>query len=85
MTSADFHVCYASVTDTLFEHIEQDLMVLTTARLDDDDDDDEPAGRAFPHSPRTSFPRRREPKFACAATTLKPSGGYDDPTASGSS
>lgn len=38
MTSADFHHCYASVANALFEHIEQDLLVLTTALLDDDDD-----------------------------------------------
>jgi len=41
MTSTDHDLCYASVTDTLFEHIEQDLLSLTTALLDDDGDDDE--------------------------------------------
>jgi len=40
MTSATFHVCYASVANALFEHIEQDLLLLTTAILDDDDGDD---------------------------------------------
>jgi len=39
MTSATFHVCYASVANALFEHIEQDLLLLTTALLDDDDGD----------------------------------------------
>ena len=38
MTSANFHLCYASVTDALFEHIEQDLLLLTTALLDDDEE-----------------------------------------------
>lgn len=38
MTSASFHVCYASVANALFEHIEQDLLLLTTALLDDDDE-----------------------------------------------
>ena len=38
MTSATFHVCYASVANALFEHIEQDLLLLTTALLDDDDE-----------------------------------------------
>jgi len=38
MTSATFHVCYASVANALFEHIEQDLLLLTTALLDDEDD-----------------------------------------------
>jgi hypothetical protein len=37
MTSANFHVCYASVANALFEHIEQDLLLLTTALLDDDE------------------------------------------------
>jgi hypothetical protein len=37
MTSANFHVCYASVASALFEHIEQDLLLLTTALLDDDE------------------------------------------------
>ena len=37
MTSASFHVCYASVASALFEHIEQDLLLLTTALLDDDE------------------------------------------------
>ncbi|MBQ5946966.1 hypothetical protein [Massilia sp. ST3] len=37
MTSATFHVCYASVASALFEHIEQDLLLLTTALLDDDE------------------------------------------------
>jgi len=40
MTSANFHVCYASVADALFEHIEQDLLLLTSALIDDDDDED---------------------------------------------
>jgi len=43
MTSATFHVCYASVANALFEHIEQDLLLLTTAILDDDDDGDLPS------------------------------------------
>jgi len=38
MTSANFHVCYASVANALFEHIEQDLLLLTTALIDDDED-----------------------------------------------
>ena len=38
MTSANFHVCYASVADALFEHVEQDLLLLTTALIDDDED-----------------------------------------------
>ena len=38
MTSAAFNVCYASVATALFEHIEQDLIHLTTALIDDDDD-----------------------------------------------
>lgn len=38
MNSATFQVCYASVANALFEHIEQDLLHLTTALLDDDDD-----------------------------------------------
>lgn len=38
MTSATFHVCYASVANALFEHIEQDLLLLATALLDDDDE-----------------------------------------------
>ncbi|MEW7849307.1 hypothetical protein AB2N08_11445 [Massilia aurea] len=62
MTSADFHVCYASVTDTLFEYIEQDLTLLTTALLDDDDDDDLPE-RALTTSLKTSFPPARERRF----------------------
>ncbi|WP_020655992.1 hypothetical protein [Massilia niastensis] len=37
MTSSNFHVCYASVASALFEHIEQDLLLLTTALLDDDE------------------------------------------------
>ncbi|MEH6435759.1 hypothetical protein [Massilia sp. DD77] len=37
MTSANFQVCYASVAIALFEHIEQDLLLLTTALLDDDE------------------------------------------------
>jgi len=69
MTSADFHVSYASVTDTLFEYIEQDLTLLTTALLDDDDDD--VPERAFPASHGTSFPRRREPKFDALPPTLE--------------
>jgi hypothetical protein len=38
MTSANFHISYASVANALFEHIEQDLLALTTALLDDDDE-----------------------------------------------
>lgn len=38
MTSANFHISYASVAIALFEHIEQDLLALTTALLDDDDE-----------------------------------------------
>lgn len=38
MTSATFRVCYASVANVLFEHIEQDLLALTTALLDDEDE-----------------------------------------------
>ena len=38
MTSANFHVCYASVANTLFEHIEQDLLLLTTALIDEDEE-----------------------------------------------
>ena len=38
MTSANFHISYASVTNALFEHIEQDLLILTTALLDDDEE-----------------------------------------------
>ncbi|WP_312511199.1 hypothetical protein [Massilia sp.] len=38
MTSANFHVCYASVANALFEHIEQDLLLLTTALIDEDED-----------------------------------------------
>ena len=38
MTSADFKISYASVANALFEHIEQDLLILTTALLDDDDE-----------------------------------------------
>ena len=38
MTSANFHISYASVANALFEHIEQDLLALTTAFLDDDEE-----------------------------------------------
>ena len=38
MTSANFHISYASVANALFEHIEQDLLLLTTALLDDDEE-----------------------------------------------
>ena len=38
MTSANFHLSYASVANALFEHIEQDLLLLTTALLDDDEE-----------------------------------------------
>ena len=38
MTSANFHISYASVAIALFEHIEQDLLALTTALLDDDEE-----------------------------------------------
>jgi len=38
MTSANFHISYASVAIALFEHIEQDLLLLTTALLDDDEE-----------------------------------------------
>ena len=38
MTSANFQMSYASVANALFEHIEQDLLALTTALLDDDED-----------------------------------------------
>lgn len=38
MNSANFQFCYASVANTLFEHIEQDLLLLTTAFLDDDEE-----------------------------------------------
>lgn len=46
MTSANFQISYASVANVLFEHIEQDLLVLTTANLDDDEDP--PATRLRP-------------------------------------
>ena len=38
MTSASFQISYASVANALFEHIEQDLLALTTALLDDEDE-----------------------------------------------
>ncbi|WP_137173328.1 hypothetical protein [Massilia sp. HP4] len=38
MTSANFQMSYASVANALFEHIEQDLIALTTALLDDDEE-----------------------------------------------
>jgi hypothetical protein len=38
MTSANFLISYASVANALFEHIEQDLLLLTTALIDDDED-----------------------------------------------
>lgn len=38
MTSTNFHISYASVANALFEHIEQDLLLLTTALLDDDEE-----------------------------------------------
>ena len=37
MTSANFHVCYASVTTALFDHIEHDMLALSCAFIDDDD------------------------------------------------
>jgi hypothetical protein len=37
MTSADFLLRYASVTTALFEHIEHDMLALSSAFIDDDD------------------------------------------------
>lgn len=54
MTSANFHVCYASVADALFEHIEQDLLLLTSALIDDEDDDDDDEDRST--SPQPAVP-----------------------------
>lgn len=38
MTSAPAHVCYASIATVLFEHLEQDLLNLTSVLLDDEDE-----------------------------------------------
>ena len=48
MTSANFHVCYASVANALFEHIEQDLLLLTTALIDDEEDMSMPPAPSMP-------------------------------------
>lgn len=53
MTSANFHVCYASVASALFEHIEQDLLLLTTALLDDDEAHPQ---RHLPDTGRSAIP-----------------------------
>lgn len=53
MTSANFHVCYASVASALFEHIEQDLLLLTTALLDDDEAHPQ---RHLPDTRRSAIP-----------------------------
>ncbi len=37
MTSSDFLLCYASVTTALFDHIEHDMLALSSAFIDDDD------------------------------------------------
>jgi len=58
MTSADFRVRYASVTNTLFEHIEQDLLTLTTVLLDDDDELSQ-RSRPYP-APQPDRMRRRD-------------------------
>ena len=44
MTSSDFLLRYASVTTALFDHIEHDMLALSSAFIDDD----EPAP-ATPH------------------------------------
>jgi hypothetical protein len=49
MTSTNFHISYASVANALFEHIEQDLLLLTTALLDDEEE----LPRLFEPSPTT--------------------------------
>ena len=37
MTSSDFLLRYASVTTALFDHIEHDMLALSSAFIDDDD------------------------------------------------
>ena len=37
MTSADFLLRYASVTTALFDHIEHDMLALSSAFIDDDE------------------------------------------------
>ncbi|SFC95719.1 hypothetical protein [Massilia yuzhufengensis] len=37
MTSTDFLLRYASVTTSLFDHIEHDMLDLSSAFIDDDD------------------------------------------------
>jgi hypothetical protein len=39
MTSADFLLSYASVTTSLFDHLEHDLLALSSAFIDDDEPD----------------------------------------------
>ena len=37
MTSSDFLLRYASVTTSLFDHIEHDMLALSSAFIDDDE------------------------------------------------
>lgn len=59
MTSHCPDLHYASITLALFEHVEQDLLQLTTALLDDDED--EHLVSAAIVAPSTSMAPQTEP------------------------